>query len=70
MGLRALAASVNQEKRRPGDGAAVTAGCVGQALGLRVSCGQQHLMGVNVREMMKRASSYGARKADFSAQVR
>ena len=69
-GLTALAASVNQEKRRPGDDAAVTVGCAGQALGLRVSCGQQHLMGVYVREMTKRASSYGSRKADFFAQVR
>jgi len=69
-GLRALAASVNQERRSPRGGAGAMAGSAGQPLGLHVSCGQQHLMGVNVREMMKRSSSYGTRKADFCAEVR
>lgn len=68
-GLRALAATLNHERRFSGGGAGGELGS-GKPLGSRVSCGQQHNSGVNVREAMRRARSYGTLKVDFSEEVR
>ena len=69
-GLSAIAASLNRERGLSRGVLGGMAGCVRQPLGVRVPCGQQHAMGINVPDAMARASVYGIRKIKYCAQVR
>ena len=68
-GLRAVAASMNRDRRFPGVGVGDLTRSAFPPLGLRVSCGEQFRMGVDVREALKRASMHGIRKVEFSEEV-
>jgi len=64
-GLRAITASISQDAWFGGVGVNDLARLAGPRLGLRVSCGEQFTMGVNVREASSRPSMHGVRKVDF-----
>ena len=68
-GLRVVAASLRRDRRFPAVGVGDLARSAFPLLGLRVSCGEQSRMRVDVREALKRASVYGIRKVDFSEEV-
>lgn len=68
-GLRAAAASMSRDARFGGVGVDDLARSAGPRLGLRVSCGEQFRMGINVREASRRASMLGVRKVDFHEEV-
>ena len=68
-GLRVVAASMDRDRRFPRVGVGDLTRSAFPPLGLRVSCGEQFRMGVDVCEALKRASMHGIQKVDFSEEV-